>query len=268
MLADWGLGFSIPIMKRLLAALLLCCNALTAQEKLESLYERGEEHFFAGRIKEALVEWDAQVKENPASLPGHWQRGLALYYAERYKDGRAQFETHQKVNSEDVENAVWHFLCVAKLENAEAARKAFIPITHDRRVPMKEIHALFAGKGTEEAVLKAAEAKTEDTSAATLNMQRCYAHLYLGLYHEALGKTEKAKEHMLKAAELASKGSYMGQVAVVHCKVRKWEGTSPPAKAPSTKHQAPEKPQASNIKMREGRLVGLPDTVRELVFGA
>ena len=222
-------------MKCLLAALLLCCTALSAQE--DSHYARGQEHFFAGRIKESLVEWDAQVKEDPASLPGHWQRGLALYYAERYKDGRAQFETHQKVNSEDVENAVWHFLCVAKLENVEAARKAYIPITHDTRVPMKEIHALFAGKGTEEAVLKAAEA-SENTTAAGLNMQRCYAHLYLGLYDEALGKTEKAKEHMLKAAALSPKGSYMGQVAVVHCKVRGW---SPAAKTPNIKPQTPEK---------------------------
>jgi lipoprotein NlpI len=210
-------------MKHLLAALLLCCLSARAQDEKPDRYSRGAEHFFAGRMKEALVEWDAQVKEDPASLPGHWQRGLALYYAERYKDGRAQFETHQKVNSEDVENAVWHFLCVSKLDGVEAARKVYIPITHDSRVPMKEIHALFAGKGREEAVLKAAEAKTEETPASTINMQRCYAHLYLGLYYEALGKTEKAKEHMLKAAELAPKNSYMGQVAVVHCKVRGWK---------------------------------------------
>jgi lipoprotein NlpI len=209
-------------MKHLLALLLLCGTTLRAQET-KSHYEQGAENFFAGRIKDALVEWDAQVKEDPASLPGHWQRGLALYYAERYKDGRAQFETHQKVNSEDVENAVWHFLCVAKMENVDAARKAYIPITHDSRVPMKEIHALFAGKGTEEAVLKAAETTKENTSKAALNMQRCYAHLYLGLYNEALGKTKEAKEHMLKAAELAPKDSYMGQVAVVHCKVRGWK---------------------------------------------
>jgi len=209
-------------MKYLFAVLLLFCSVVQAQET-KSRYERGYENFFAGRIKEALVEWDAQVKEEPASLPGHWQRGLALYYAERYKDGRAQFETHQKVNSEDVENAVWHFLCVSKIEGVDAARKVYIPITHDSRVPMKEIHALFAGKGTEEAVLKAAETAKEGTPKATLNMQRCYAYLYLGLYNEALGKAEKAKEYMLKAAELAPKESYMGQVAVVHCKVRGWK---------------------------------------------
>lgn len=204
-----------------LIVLLLIILTVSAQES-KSHFTRGAEYFFAGRIKEALVEWDAQVKEDPSSLAGHWQRGLALYYAERYKDGRAQFEAHQKVNPEDVENAVWHFLCVTKAENVEAARKVYIPITHDTRVPMKEIHALYAGKGTEEAVLKAAEAG-DDLPESARDMQKCYAHLYLGLYNEALGKIDAAKTHMLKAAALAPASSYMGQVAVVHCKVRGWK---------------------------------------------
>lgn len=199
---------------------LLTLSTLVAQEP-GSRYARGEENFFAGRIKEALVEWDAQVKENPASLPGHWQRGLALYYAERYADGRAQFEAHQKVNSEDVENAVWHFLCVAKVESVDAARRAFISISRDTRVPMKEIHALYAGRGKPEDVLRAAEAG-DGIPANARNRRLCYAHLYLGLYHEALGDAAKAKEHLLKAAALAPAANYMGQVAVVHCKIRGW----------------------------------------------
>ncbi len=206
-------------MKHLLV-FLLTLSTLVAQE-IKSRYAKGEEHFFAGRIKEALIEWDAQVKEYPSSLPCHWQRGLALYYAERYKDGRAQFEAHQKVNSEDVENAAWHFLCVAKAGSVETARKAFIPITHDARVPMKEIHALYAGKGRPEDVLKAAEAGV-GVPATERNRRLCYAHLYLGLYHEALGAAAKAKEHLLKAAALAPAANYMGQVAVVHCKIRGW----------------------------------------------
>lgn len=216
---------SIFLAAFLVAGVTLAEEAKKEEKKSEekpSQFEAGAGHFFAGRMKEALVEWDAQVKEYPASLAGHWQRGLALYYAERYKEGRAQFEEHQKVNREDVENAVWHFLCVAKLESVEAARKAYIPITRDRRVPMKEIHALFAGTGSVEAVLQAADAAAEE-SEAEVNMQRCYAHLYLGLYQEALGKTKEAKDHMLKAAALAPAQSYMGQVAVVHCKVRGWK---------------------------------------------
>mgnify|MGYP001201246592 CR=1 FL=1 len=207
-------------MKRILLLLSLSCAMLNAQDR-NARFAKGAEYFFAGKIKESLVEWDAQVKEDPAALPYHWQRGLALYYAGRYQDGRAQFESHQKVNSEDVENAVWHFLCVAKLESPEAARKVYIPITHDSRVPMQEIHALYSGKGGVEAVLKAAEAG--EVSESARNMQRCYARLYLGLYEEAMGRAEAAKEHMLKAAALAPEGSYMGQVAVVHCKVRGWK---------------------------------------------
>ena len=61
---------------------------------------------------------------------------------------------------------------------------------------MKEIHALFAGKGTEEAVLKAAE----EGEGERLRNHRCYAHLYLGLYYEALGDNAKAKDHILKSA--------------------------------------------------------------------
>jgi lipoprotein NlpI len=211
-------------MKHLLV-FLLTLSTLFAQET-KSRYAKGEEHFFAGRIKKALVEWDAQVKEDPASLPGHWQRGLALYYAERYKDGRIQFEAHQKVNSEDVENAVWHFLCVAKAESVEAARKAFIPITRDARVPMKEIHALYAGKGKPEDVLRAAEA-SDGIPAVARNRRLGYAHLYLGLYHEALGDVPRAREHLLKAAALAPAANYMGRVAVVHCKIRGWGESSP-----------------------------------------
>jgi len=51
----------------------------------------------------------------------------------------------------------------------------------------------------------------------------CYAHLYLGLYHEALGHEEKAKAHMLKAAVDYKMDHYMGKCAQVHVKLRGWE---------------------------------------------
>ena len=82
----------------------------------------------------------------PGQEPYHWQRGLVHYYAGKYKAGRKQFEVHQTVNTQDVENAVWHYLCVAKTDGVAEAEKHFIKITSDRRVPLKQIHALFAGK--------------------------------------------------------------------------------------------------------------------------
>ncbi len=185
------------------------------------LNRRGTEHFFAGRIVESLADWDLVVKLVPQRAPHHWQRGISLYYAGRYEDGVAQFETHQTVNPQDVENAVWHFLCAvrAKGGSVKLAREKYIPITRDTRVPMKEIHALFAGTGSPEAVLAAANA--DQTDPARLRNHLCYAHLYLGLYYEALGKTKESAEHMEKAAVDFKMDHYMGKVAQVHHKVRR-----------------------------------------------
>jgi hypothetical protein len=44
-----------------------------------------------------------------------------------------------------------------------------------------------------------------------------YAHLYAGLYFEALGKSDRALEHIAKAAgDRYSVGGYMHMVARVH----------------------------------------------------
>ena len=83
---------------------------------------------------------------------------------------------------------------------------------------MREILDLFAGRATPEAVLAAAEAGPEPAR----RNQLCYAHLYLGLYSEAIGDAEKAKQHMLLAADRYSMDHYMGRGAQVHCRLRGW----------------------------------------------
>jgi lipoprotein NlpI len=212
-------------MKRLLPLLLLLglLSHVMAQEKEKpspnELFQQGVDLFFAAKPKESVAAFDKLIALAPDSKPQLWQRGLSLYYAGDFKGGREQFEVHQTVNGNDVENAAWHFLCIAKGEGVEAARKVFIPIEGDSRIPMKQVHELFAGKGSEEAVLKAAE-EGEGTQQRN---HRCYAHLYLGLYFEALGDDVKAKAHMLKAAKDYSMDHYMGRVAQVHVKVRGWE---------------------------------------------
>lgn len=182
------------------------------------LFRQGVEAFYAAKPQESVTAFDKLIALAPESKPQLWQRGLSLYYTGDYKAGREQFEVHQTVNPADVENAAWHFICVARAENVEAARKALIPIEGDSRIPMKEVHELFAGKGSEEAVLKAAESGEGDA----LRNHRCYAHLYLGLYFEALGDEAKAKAHMLKASQDYSMDHYMGTCAQVHVKVRGW----------------------------------------------
>jgi lipoprotein NlpI len=179
---------------------------------------RGGEHFKLGHIKESINDFDRFIELVPQQAPYHWQRGIALYYAGRFDEGRKQFELHQTVNPNDVENAVWHFLCLARTNGLEKARSALIPIKSDARVPMMEVHALFANKLKPEDVLKAAN--SGNPQPAQLKRQLFYAHLYLGLYFEVLGDDPQAREHIIQAVGRYRTDDYMGDVARVHLQLR------------------------------------------------
>jgi lipoprotein NlpI len=193
-------------------------KALELDPKAATAYQhRGEANFFLGHFKESVSDFDQALALEPDKKPYHWQRGISCYYARQYDEGRKQFEAHKAVNPNDVENAVWHYLCVARLAGVEKARSLLIPMEGDPRVPMKEIYALYAGKGKPEDVLKAAEAGSP--SPSRLKDQLFYAHLYLGLYYEAQRNATEVRANIFKAASEASPGNYMGDVARVHAKL-------------------------------------------------
>ena len=177
-------------------------------------YHRGEESFKLGRIKESAADFDKFLELSPDQAPKLWQRGISLYYAGRYEDGQRQFELHQTINRNDVENAVWHFLCVARRAGIDKARAALLKIENDPRVTMMQIHALYAGNGSAEEVMKAATAGK--SSPNELNERLFYAHLYLGLYFDVAANEKMAREHIVQAAELFKVDNYMGDVARVH----------------------------------------------------
>ncbi|MEN9573823.1 MAG: hypothetical protein RL514_1678 [Verrucomicrobiota bacterium] len=177
---------------------------------------RGEAYFKLGKIAESIADFDQFLKLVPDQKPQHWQRGISLYYAGRFKDGKEQFEIHQTVNSNDVENAVWHFLCAARADGVDKARKGLIPIEGDGRVPMAQVHQLFAGKAKPEDVLAAAKAAPAQTRTGE---PLFYAHLYLGIYFEALGDAKQARDYIFKAAERANENGYMGDVARIHAEI-------------------------------------------------
>ena len=175
----------------------------------QDVFERAVDDFERGRVVESAAGFDAVIKLAPDVAPRLWQRGIALYYAGRYRDCRAQFESHRTVNPDDVENAAWHFLCVARAESPEKAKAALLPVGPDPRVPMREIYDMFRGTRTPEEVLKA---------GGTRASGQFYAALYVGLYYEALGNKSKALEHIRAAAaeRFAADGGYMYTVAKVH----------------------------------------------------
>jgi lipoprotein NlpI len=190
-------------------------QALKLDKSVAAIYQRrGVEHFKLGHIEKSIADFDQFLERVPAQEPYHWQRGISYYYAGQFKEGRRQFEIHQTVNRQDVENAVWHFLCVVRQAGLKEAQAKLIPISGDTRVPMKQVHQLFAGGATPEDVWKAAQAG--DVSPEVRRRHEFYAHLYLGLYYEAIGEEPKAREHIFKAAALSEAQNYMGVVARVH----------------------------------------------------
>jgi lipoprotein NlpI len=169
---------------------------------------QGEAAFREGRFAESVANFDKVIAAIPDQAAHHWQRGISLYYAGRFKDCRDQFQLHRTVNPEDFENAAWHLLCNARIDGFENARKNLIATREDGRVPMRELFRLYKGEGSVEQVLKASA--RDETS-------EFYANLYLALYEEARGRRDASKPYAKKANDLADAG-YMGDVARVHWK--------------------------------------------------
>ena len=192
----------------LLSAISVLTCPIAQAEEPRQVFERAVSDFQNGRIEEAVIGFDRLVKLEPQALPQLWQRGIALYYAGRFKDCRSQFESHRTVNPNDVENAAWHFLCVARAESPVRAKAALLPVGPDSRVPMTQIYQMFRGDLSVQQVLKAGGTQPES---------EFYAELYAGLYLEALGDAEQALTHIRKAAaDRFSASGYMHGVARVH----------------------------------------------------
>lgn len=186
-------------------------TALQLNSNLAEAWQlRGTIHFKLARFRASVQDFDRFLAAAPDRRPYHWQRGISLYYAGEYEEARRQFELHETVNPNDVENAVWHFLCVARLKGVESARQGLLKPGRDARVPMSQILALFAGKGSVEQVVAAANASREPDALF-------YAELYLGLYCDSTGDARGARDHIAKAVAL-NRPHYMGDVARVHAK--------------------------------------------------
>jgi lipoprotein NlpI len=175
---------------------------------------RGDSLLKLGKFTEAIADFDVYLKANPKHEPEHWRRGIAYYYAGKHSEGVKQFETHKTVNPQDVENAVWHYLCNSKVVGKEKAAKELIDVTKDPRVPMAEIQKLYAGKLKPDHVMAAAN-KVDEKSAAGKEA-RFYGHLYVALWYEAESDDKKVIEHLTPAVEKFVIGHYMWDVAKVH----------------------------------------------------
>lgn len=173
----------------------------------------GDIYLRAGKPKKALEQFEAYLETAPGQLPFLWQRGIAQYFVGDFKGGVKQFEVHRTVNPNDVENAAWHFLCLAKADSFEKAGQMVLPAPGDRRLPMTEVQQMLSS-GDTQSVIDKIEAQT---GPANKREAEFYGYFYLGLYADAKGNRETALDWMQKSAKEAPRG-YMGDVARVYAK--------------------------------------------------
>jgi lipoprotein NlpI len=189
-----------------------------AAPRAAALDRRGNAHLQLGHIAEALADFDEAIRLEPRRGPGHWQRGIACYYAGQFDAGAKQFEAYQTVDSADVENVTWRYLCMARAQDVDKALAELLPVGADRRIPMHEVYELFAGRATPDDVLTAARA--DNPTDSELRKRLFYAHLYLGLWHEAAGRSKESLAHIRQAAIDFAVPGYMHAVARVHLALR------------------------------------------------
>jgi lipoprotein NlpI len=181
--------------------------------------QRGGERFKMGDVKGSIEDFEAYIKVKPEAYDDHWRYGISLYYAGRFADGAKQFKAGEKAFGNDVENAFFHYICNARSDGFEKARKNILKIGNDSRVTMMKTYELIQGKAKPEEVLATvdnAKLKGEEKNEALF-----YAHLYIGLNYEAEGNEKKCLEHLTTAVEKYKISHYMWDVGNVHLQLAK-----------------------------------------------
>ncbi len=173
---------------------------------LEFLQSRAMSQFRAGRLPDAIHDWETYLKLEPdvSRDPYLFTLGIAYAIAGKHDAGRKRFAWYNTVVGDDVEAAAWHFLCAAKGAAGSAgalvrAREGLLPVAKDKRLPMAQIYELLKGTLGPANVLAAARAG--EIAPAVLQQRLFYAHLYLGVYYDAAGQPAMARLNLRRAAE-------------------------------------------------------------------
>ncbi|KAK1559225.1 hypothetical protein Q3G72_012070 [Acer saccharum] len=176
--------------------------------------------FRQGDVLGSLVEFDKAIELDPRQKAYLWQRGLSLYYLDRFEEGAEQFRFDVAQNPNDTEESIWCFLCEAQLYGVNGARERFLEVGRDPRPVMRGAYNMFKDGGDPEKLVA-------EFSSGRVN-EYFYSSLYAGLYYESQKKAEEAKLHILAASKSPyGQGSddYMASLAKVHCLCRGWNSS-------------------------------------------
>lgn len=172
---------------------------------------RGMVYFKLARLTSSLQDFNQAEKLNPQLTPYLWQRGLTYYYLGKYAQGARQFELDLSVQSQDLEETLWYYLCLAQLENASEIRDCLLKVRDDPRPIMGQVYQFYGGKCSLEQLL--AMGKKEGLIGLF------YSNLYLGLYYEAHKKQERSQFYINQAVKYQT-NDYLWYLACVHQQLR------------------------------------------------
>ncbi|CAN1161513.1 hypothetical protein LINPERPRIM_LOCUS1690 [Linum perenne] len=178
---------------------------------------RGMLLFRQGDVLGSVAEFDKAIELDPRQKAYMWQRGLSLYYLDRFEEGAEQFRIDVAMNPNDTEESIWCFLCEAQLYGVDEARKRYLEVGRDSRPVMREAYNMFRDGGDPEKLVAA-------FSNGGPN-EYFYASLYAGLYHESQKEADSAKLHLVAACKSLygqRSDDYMASLAKVHCQCRNW----------------------------------------------
>ena len=213
--------FGIMAAGLIVAAAAGASSSSSSSKGARELLAQGSRAFRENRVEESLECFDEALRVNPSSRPYLWQRGLSLYYVEKYEEAAKQFQDDVAVNPNDTEEAVWNFLSESRVVGPEAARSKFLKVGRDSRAVMRAALEAFEappGPDSTASILAAASKSSAH--------DQFYSQLYCALFHEAYAHEDKAKEFMLRASKTdyaISSGDYMADLARVHIKRRGWD---------------------------------------------
>ncbi|XP_034221095.1 uncharacterized protein LOC117631878 isoform X2 [Prunus dulcis] len=146
--------------------------------------------FRQGDVSGSVAEFDKAIELDPRQQAYLWQRGLSLYYLDRFEEGAEQFRLDVAQNPNDTEESIWCFLCEAQLYGTSEARERFLEVGQDPRPVMRDAYNMFKEGGDPE---------KKKTDAAELHIVTAYQSPY--------GQRSD---------------DYMASLAKVHCLCRKW----------------------------------------------
>lgn len=190
-----------------------------APQRPELLRLRARTHFKAGRLDDAIADWELFTKRQPdiSQDPYLFTLGIAYAIAGRNEDARKRFEWYDVVQSNDVEAAAWHYLAVARHSGEASAQDRLLEIKEDKRIPMMQVYEMLKGSLSPGRVLAAA--RSGEPSPRELLRSMFYANLYIGLYFEASGQSNLAQIYLRRASAGETFGDftldYMREVARV-----------------------------------------------------